>query len=148
LCDAHGLEFSVITDFRYPGHSALRMHGLPSRSGEELVGRLRESVERAGVTILTGARADTLFTAADGAIRGVGLVRPDGAREEVGCGELVLACSGYGGNKALVAGHIPELADALYFGHEGNHGDALLWGVALGAATRHLSGYQGHGSVA
>src|SRR5262249_25611645 len=51
-------------------------------------------------------------------------------------------------NKALVARHIPELADALYFGHEGNQGDALLWGAALGAATRHLSAYQGHGSVA
>jgi fumarate reductase flavoprotein subunit len=36
-----GLPFSVITDFRYPGHSANRMHGLPSRSGEELVDRGR-----------------------------------------------------------------------------------------------------------
>ncbi len=40
------------------------------------------------------------------------------------------------------------MADALYFGHTGNQGDALLWGEALGAATRHLSGHQGHGSMA
>jgi fumarate reductase flavoprotein subunit len=148
LYDVHGFAFSVITDFRYPGHSALRMHGLPSRSGEELVGRLREAVDQAGIPILTGARAHTLFTGASGAICGVGFARPNGISEEVGCGALVLACNGYGANQALVAQHIPELADALYFGHDGNQGDALLWGAALGAASRHLSGHQGHGSVA
>ena len=48
----------------------------------------------------------------------------------------------------LVRRHIPEMADALYFGHPGNQGDAVLWGEALGARLAHLSGYQGHGSVA
>jgi fumarate reductase flavoprotein subunit len=66
----------------------------------------------------------------------------------VGCGALVLACNGYGGSPDLVARHVPDLARALYFGHPGNQGEALLWGEALGAATRHLSGHQGHGSVA
>ncbi|AWN51264.1 FAD-dependent oxidoreductase [Methylobacterium sp. 17Sr1-1] len=147
LADRHGLPFSVITDFRYPGHSANRMHGLPSRSGEELVDRLARAVEEAGVPVLCEATVDTLYTES-GAIRGIGLNRPDGSRERVGCRALVLACNGYGGNKALVARHVPELSGALYFGHEGNQGDALLWGEALGAATRHLSGHQGHGSVA
>lgn len=147
LSDRHGLPFSVITDFRYPGHAANRMHGLPSRSGEELVDRLARAVEEAGIPVLCEATVDTLY-AEGGAVRGFGLVRPDGARERVACRALVLACNGYGGNKALVAQHVPELAGALYFGHEGNQGDALLWGEALGAATRHLSGHQGHGSVA
>ncbi|WP_298957304.1 FAD-dependent oxidoreductase [uncultured Methylobacterium sp.] len=147
LADRYGLPFSVITDFRYPGHSANRMHGLPSRSGEELVDRLARAVEEAGIPVLCEATVDTLYTEA-GAIRGIGLKRPDGSRERVGCRALVLACNGYGGNKALVAQHVPELAGALYFGHEGNQGDALRWGEALGAATRHLSGHQGHGSVA
>jgi fumarate reductase flavoprotein subunit len=144
----HGLAFSVVADFRYPGHSALRMHGLPSRSGEELVGRLREAVEAAGIDVLTDAHVDTVFKQEGGRVAGIGLQRPDGSREEVGAGAVVLACNGYGGNKALVARHIPQLADALYFGHPGNQGDAVLWGEALGAATRHLSGHQGHGSVA
>src|SRR5262249_50635414 len=48
----------------------------------------------------------------------------------------------------LVRRHIPEMADALYFGHPGNRGDAVLWGEALGARLGSLSGYQGHGSVA
>ena len=148
LADRHGLDFSVITDFRYPGHSANRMHGLPSRSGEELVDRLREAAEAAGVEILCDARVAALHADGDGRIAGVRLVRPDGAEERVGCGALVLACNGYGGNPALVRRHVPELADALYFGHAGNQGEALLWGEALGAAMRHLSGHQGHGSVA
>lgn len=148
LADRHGLDFSVITDFRYPGHSACRMHGLPSRSGEELVDRLRAAAERAGIDILCDAQVTDLYADDTGRIHGVALRRPDGSTERVGCGALVLACNGYGGNPDLVARHVPSLAGALYFGHPGNQGEALLWGEALGAATRHLSGHQGHGSVA
>ena len=83
-----------------------------------------------------------------GRIAGLALSRPDGAEERIACRALVLACNGFGGNRALVRRHTPEMAEALYFGHPGNEGDALVWGEALGAATRHLSGYQGHGSVA
>jgi fumarate reductase flavoprotein subunit len=60
----------------------------------------------------------------------------------------VLACNGYGGNPELVRRHIPEMAGALYFGHPGNCGDAVIWGEALGAQLEHLGAYQGHGSVA
>lgn len=148
LADMHGLAFSVITDFRYPGHSANRMHGLPSRSGGELIDRLRSAAEGAGIDILTQAHVTALHAGMDGRITGVTLTRPDGSVETIGCDALILACNGYGGNRALVRSHIPDLAEALYFGHPGNQGDALLWGQALGAATRHLSGHQGHGSVA
>lgn len=148
LADRHGLPFSLIEDFRYPGHSVCRMHGLPSRSGGELIDRLREAVAEAGIDILCDAHVTGLFAQPDGTIAGVVVDRPDGSQERIGCGALILACNGYGGNKDLVLRHIPELSAALYFGHEGNQGDALLWGQALGAATRHLSGHQGHGSVA
>jgi fumarate reductase flavoprotein subunit len=40
------------------------------------------------------------------------------------------------------------MANAIYFGHTGNQGDALRWGESIGAACADLSGYQGHGSVA
>ncbi len=148
LADRHGLAFSVITDFSYPGHSAYRMHGLKLRHGGELMDQLRTAAEVAGVDILGDAHVTQLFAGADGRVAGVAYERPDGARESVGCDWLVLACNGYGGNPALVASHLPELAGALYFGHPGNQGDALLWGTALGGAARHLSGHQGHGSVA
>ena len=148
LADTQGLDFSVIGDFRYPGHSAFRMHGLPSRSGAELIEALREAVERAGITLLCDAQVTALAADADGRITGVQVRRPDGSTEAVGCAALVLACNGYGGDPTLVAEHIPELAQALYFGHPGNQGDAVRWGQHLGAALRHLGGHQGHGSVA
>ncbi|MCB8819407.1 FAD-dependent oxidoreductase [Microvirga rosea] len=148
LADRHGLPFSLIEDFRYPGHSVCRMHGLPSRSGEELIDRLREAAAHAGVDILCDARVTALYAEPGGRVAGVAVERPDGSREMIGCDALILACNGYGGNKDLVRRYIPELGAALYFGHEGNQGDALLWGQALSAATRHLSGHQGHGSVA
>jgi fumarate reductase flavoprotein subunit len=44
--------------------------------------------------------------------------------------------------------YIPDMAGALYFGHPGNRGDAILWGDSLGALLSHLGAYQGHGSVA
>jgi len=148
LADAHGLPFSVITNFTYPGHSAMRMHGLPSRSGAELIDRLRTAAEQAGIDIVASARVTALFADAAKRIIGVEITRPDGSTDRIGCGALVLATNGYGGNREMVAESIPEMAGALYFGHPGNQGDAVLWGRALGADVRDLSGYQGHGSVA
>jgi fumarate reductase flavoprotein subunit len=147
LAGTYAMPFEVITDFNYPGHSAHRMHGLPSRTGADLIDRLRSAVEARDIPILTGRVAETLFVDADGFVEGVA-VRGGGASETIGCGALVLACNGYGGNPELVRQHIPEMANALYFGHPGNQGDAVRWGEALGAKLSSLSGYQGHGSVA
>ena len=148
LSERHGLAFTVIADFSYPGHSARRMHGLASRSGAELIDRLRAAAEAAGIDIVTGAHVTGLVTTPEGRVRGLVVTRPDGSGERIGCDALVLACNGYGGNCSLVAEHIPALKDALYFGHPGNQGEAVLWGRALGAELRHMSGHQGHGSVA
>jgi fumarate reductase flavoprotein subunit len=138
----------VIVDFNYPGHSAQRMHGLPSRTGAELIDRLRAAAEARDIPVLASRLAETLFADEDGFIEGIEVRRGDGTQERIGCGALVLACNGYGGNPELVSRHIPEMGDALYFGHPGNRGDAVLWGEALGARAMHLTAYQGHGSVA
>jgi fumarate reductase flavoprotein subunit len=148
LADRYGLPFDVVDNFNYPGHSALRMHGLPTRTGRELIDRLRSAAETNGIVILTGCVAERPFVASDHRIVGVDIARGDGARERIGCDALILACNGYGGNRDLVRRFIPEMADALYFGHPGNCGDAVLWGEALGAQLAHLGAYQGHGSVA
>jgi fumarate reductase flavoprotein subunit len=148
LADRYGLPFSVVHDFDYPGHSARRMHGLPTRSGAELIDRLRQAVEEAAIPIIVDATVTALYADAQHFVRGVEITRPDGARDSLGCRALVLACNGYGGAPALVAQYIPEMAGALYFGHASNRGDAVLWGQALGAKLLHMSGYQGHGSVA
>src|SRR5664280_1264525 len=148
LADRYGLPFDVIDNFNYPGHSAMRMHGLATRTGLELINRLRSAAEANDISILSERVADVLLTGPDGRILGVEIVAGDGTRERIGCEALILACNGYGGNPELVRRFIPEMADALYFGHPGNRGDAVIWGGALGAQLAHLGAYQGHGSLA
>ena len=146
LADRYSLPFSVVTDFDYPGHSRRRMHGLPTRSGRELIDRLRSACEGEGVDIVCNRRAVTLFHSGE-QITGVEVEGPDGP-ERIGCSALILACNGFGGNRKMVAELMPDIENALWFGHDGNTGDAVRWGDALGAESLHLGAYQGHGNVA
>ena len=117
LADRYGLPFDVIDNFNYPGHSAARMHGLPTRTGQELIDRLRDAAEQAEISILGARAAETLLAERGGHIRGVEIVRGDGTHERIGCEALILACNGFGGNPELVRRFIPEMSGALYFGH-------------------------------
>jgi fumarate reductase flavoprotein subunit len=147
LVRSHGLPFSVVDDFGYPGHSARRMHGLPTRAGAELIDALRSTAEDACIDIICERRAETLFFEA-GRVHGIAANRPDGGVETIRCKRLILACNGFGGNRDLVARYIPEIEAGLWFGHNGNRGEAVLWADQIGLATEHLGAYQGHGNVA
>jgi fumarate reductase flavoprotein subunit len=127
LRDIHGVPLQLADGWLYPGHSAKRMYGTPNRAGGELMAALESAAVRSGVTVLTDATCDTLHVSGD-RIVGVGIVRPDGERLDIGCGSLILACSGFGGNPDLIRRLIPEMADAVFHGHPGNKGDALAWG--------------------
>jgi fumarate reductase flavoprotein subunit len=148
LAERHAVPFTLVEGFLYPGHSVLRMHGTPRRTGAELMACLTDATARAGIELVTSAQVDALYADDAGRVAGVRIARPDGATESIGCDALVLACSGFGGNPDLVRRYIPEMTDALFFGHTGNKGDAVAWGEALGAAVRDMGAYQGHGSVA
>jgi len=148
LTETHGVELTLVGGFLYPGHSALRMHAPASRRGADLIGALTRAAEAAGLPVVTDARVTELYAEPNGTVRGLRFQRPDGAAETLGCGALVLACNGYGGNPDMVRELIPDMATANYFGHPGNRGDAVVWGRALGAATADLGAYQGHGSLA
>ena len=148
LADRHGLEWDVLDDFLYPGHSRHRMHAVPERTGAGLIGRLTAASEKAGLTLVPNARVTTLHVDNEKRVTAVTIERPDGSSESIACKALILACNGYGGNADLVARHIPDMAPALYYGHAGNQGDAVLWGEALGAGLADLTACQGHGSLA
>jgi len=148
LVDAKGVPLTLVEGFLYPGHSRARMHAPPSRTGAELIAALGRALAGAGIDTVTGARVTGLYAEADGRVAGAAFRRPDGTEERVGCGTVVLSCNGFGGNPEMVRRHIPSMADATYFGHPGNQGDAIRWGRALGAAVRHLGAFQGHGSLA
>ena len=144
LADHAGVEWIVLDDFLYPGHSRHRMHATPEKTGAALQARLLAAA--ADIPIATNARATTLYREGD-RIAAVGVDRGD-RTEIIACDALILACNGFGGNPDLVAKYIPDIAGGPYFGHAGNTGDAVIWGGRLGADLLHLSGYQGHGSVA
>jgi fumarate reductase flavoprotein subunit len=131
LTDRYGLPLSVVTDFDYPGHSRRRMHGLPSRAGRDLIDALRGVVEGAGIDVICARRATDLYVHGM-CMRGACLVRPDGGPETVAAKRVILACNGFGGNRQMVAEHMPAIQDALWFGHDGNTGDAVSWGETLG----------------
>ena len=148
LQQRHGIAFELLDGFLYPGHSVRRMHTLPQRTGAALMAALQAAAARAGATLLTQARVHMLWCDANDRVLGVSVQRPDGRAEHLACDSLVLACNGFGGNAAMVREHLPALRDAVFAGHTGNDGSAILWGRALGARLADLSGCQGHGSWA
>ena len=148
LVERHNVTLTLVEGFLYPGHSVLRMHGTPNRSGEELEAALLAAASRLSIDVVTSAEVRDLYATDDGGVTAVRFARPDGKLETVGCDALVLACCGFGGNKEMVRQYIPEIAEAEFWGHVGNQGDAINWGTALGAAVADLGSYQGHGAVA
>ena len=148
LQERHGIAFGLLDGFLYPGHSLQRMHTLPERSGAALIAALGAAAGRAGVTLVGNALVRELWCDDAGRVLGVGYVRPDGAVEHLGCEWLLLACNGFGGNRAMVDKLLPEMRDAVFAGHAGNDGSAIAWARLLGLCLADLGGYQGHGSWA
>jgi fumarate reductase flavoprotein subunit len=148
LMDKHQFPFDVElawrTDF---GHSVPRLHGLPSRTGGELLGRLVRAAEDAGAALTTNAHVVDVYADHKDRVLGVGLERPDGTRETLGCDALVLATCGFGANRDMVRRFIPDMADSPYFGHEGDDGEGIQWGMELGAATADMAAFQGYGAL-
>ncbi len=152
LMEVHGIPFELNPDWAgFFGHSTARMHGMPSRTGTELLGALGNAAERAGVDLVTGARVTTLFADRAGRVTGLEMARGDGRTERLGCDALVLATCGFGGNREMVREFIPGFGNApryRYFGHEGNQGDAIAWGRGLGAGLGSMTAFQGYGALA
>lgn len=147
LAERHSVPFVLVDGFTYPGHSVRRMHGLPRRTGHEMMDHLYRATVESGADVLTSFMVDALYTDGD-SIRGVHVVRPDGSSEDIACKAIVLACCGFGGNPDMVREYIPDITGAVFLGHQGNEGHGILWGKALGADLRHMGAFQGHGSVA
>jgi fumarate reductase flavoprotein subunit len=138
----HGLEFTVLDNFLYPGHHSFRMHCVPERTGAGLMARLSRAADKAEIPIVTRAQVDTLWLDDDGHgdhITGVSYTRPDGQVEHLGCDVLILACNGFGGNPNMVSELLPVMREAILRGARRQR---------LGARLADLGGYQGHGSWA
>lgn len=147
LADSVGLDVFLMTDFVYPGHSVPRCHTIPGHSGASMLTSLVAAVSaHEGIDVLTPATlVDVILS--DGVVTAAVIDTPAG-REEIPTRAVLLATNGYGAHKDLVAQHLPDIADAIYYGSEHSRGDALRIGTALGAASDYLDAYQGHAALA
>lgn len=149
LVDECGVELELVTDFTYPGHSAHRCHAVADRSGRTLHAQLLAALSRESeVTFAVPMRLVDVSLDEHGAVAGAVVAPPGGEGEPATAGAVILATNGFGARPDLVRAHMPEIADAIYFGGDGSTGDALDIGNQLGAQTGYLDAYQGHGAVA
>lgn len=148
LHDVVGVPLSLVTEFRYPGHSADRCHTVPDRDGATLHRHLVEALDRsAAITVRVPAALEGVRLDDDGVVTGA-TVEQGGVTEELDVAAVVLATNGYAADRDLVREHAPEIADGRYFGSPFSRGDALRIGRDVGADAAFLDAYQGHGSVA
>jgi len=144
------IDFDLVSDFLYPGHSVHRIHTNSTCKGEQLINELLKATERfenisisynTPVTRLIAYGSDSSVVGVEAEIEGFG---KNLARAK----KIILALNGFGANREMLKQYIPEMLDAQYFGHEGNTGDGILWGQALGAGLACMGAYQAHGSIA
>lgn len=139
------LPLTLDTRFRPAyGHRTLRIHGWEDHSGADLIQLLHQRLAEADIPVLVSARLTEIVANPHGHVRGVAIARPGGGEERIGCGALVLATGGFAANQEMVARHMPEAAAAHYNGHEGNVGDGIRLGAALGGALGDMGSYQGY----
>ncbi|MBB4286286.1 FAD-dependent oxidoreductase [Roseospira goensis] len=152
LVDAVGLPLDLMADLKKVGHSVPRLHAPVGRQGQTLVTGLERAAQAAGVLISPGNPVSGLLTVpGDDGPRVVGVSVGAGDDAEgytVGARCVILAANGFGANRALLRRYIPEIAEAPYFGHLGNAGEAIGWAADLGAHLVNMGAYQGHASIA
>ena len=150
LVDSVGIHLDIVTDFIYPGHSTHRIHAPSTRKGTQIVNELRNiTAIKDNILLVQHAPVkDLIALEGDGGVIGLEVEIVGQGINRVRAQKLILACNGFGRNTEMLKQYIPEMADAFYFGHEGNTGEGILWGMELGAATQHMGAYQAHGSVA
>ena len=147
LVDSVGVALDFVHDFKYPAHSEFRMHAPPSRTGAALWADLRRAVTgHPRVELVEGASVTGLIADDGGAARGV-VVERAGRVDRIGARKVILAANGFAANRRMLERYCPEVASAYYFGGEGNTGEAIRWGEALGGAVAFMDAYQAHASV-
>ena len=122
------------------GHVAPRMHVHEAGSGEGLLADLvRAAANQAHIAVRTGCVIEDLWADASGAIAGIA-AREKRGPVNIAARRVLLACGGFAANSELAREHLGELAAIPYAGSPGALGDALRWGITLGAATAGLQG--------
>lgn len=145
--DSLDIELTLVKEFKYPGQRNFRMHAPPSRSGLELMKRLRKNVsDLDNIYLMMKSQVSELIVGESGEVIGVEAHSDEGV-QRVKAKKIILATNGFGGNKKMVQQYIPEISEALYFGYEANTGEGIVMAVKIGATVDCMEAYQGHSAV-
>ncbi len=145
----HGVLLELMADYRYPGHSRHWLHATRERHGGPIVGALLAAVARQPrIQLLLSTPATEIVVDDVGAVIGITAQTESGERLSIHTRRMILAADGFGANRQMVARFIPSFTQAMYYGAPGCTGDAINWGMQLGAATAFMDSFQPHSSIA
>jgi len=145
FADDLGVPIEFAPETVWLGHRRPRMHAHPRRSGAPLLEALRARIARLpNVAFADHTAGCGLITDAEGVVVGV-LAGREGQVRRIGGRRVVLATGGFGASRDLLARYIPDVVDAPYLGSPSNTGEGIRWGMEVGAAVEHMTGYQGLG---
>lgn len=146
LVDTVGAKIVLITAYKHIGHSIQRLHAPVSRRGQDLVNDLLAAIEKREIPLAVGNAVEDLIVE-NGVVLGAKVNAGEGVFE-IRAQKTILAVNGFAADPALVKQYCPEIAGAQYFGAQGSHGEAVRWGLKIGAALANMGAYQGYAAVA
>jgi fumarate reductase flavoprotein subunit len=147
LIDEAHVSLSLVSGYRHVGHSVTRLHAPPSRQGADLLADLEKEAVRRDIPVALGQPVTELLVG-NGRIAGALARDAQGRETRIAARAVILATNGFGAARDLIAEHCPEAANAPYGGATGSTGDALRWGLMLGAKTANMGAFQGHAGLA
>ena len=146
LVDTVGAKIVLITAYKHIGHSIQRLHAPVSRRGQDLVNDFLAAIAKREIPLAVGNAVEDLIVE-NGVVLGAKVNAGEGPFE-IHARKTILAVNGFAADPALVKQYCPEIAGAQYFGAQGSHGEAVRWGLKIGAALANMGAYQGYAAVA
>jgi fumarate reductase flavoprotein subunit len=148
LVDVANVDMTLVETYKHVGHSVHRLHSPPSRRGADLMHDLSKTVESMEIPIAYGNAVTELVVSSEGSVTGVITKTIDGKFTTLSAKSVILASNGFGANRELLSKFCPSISNANYGGSPSSQGEAITWGISLGAALANMRAYQGHASLA
>ena len=145
LADELGYPIELGIEMARAGQSVPRIHRDRDRiGGPYLVGALRQAIDRSDVIGFVDNTPVVGLLESDGTVEGARIAEGGGV-SIVRAGATVLAADGFAANREMLARYCPGSEDLPFGGVSTSNGDAIEWGLSLGAAVRNMGCLLGHG---
>ena len=145
LADELGYPIELGIEMERAGQSVPRIHRDRDRiGGPYLVGALRQAIDRSDVIGFVDNTPVVGLLESHGPVEGVRIAEAGEVRV-VRAGATVLAADGFAANREMLARYCPGAEDLPFGGVSTSNGDAIEWGLSMGAAVRNMGCLLGHG---